>query len=298
MESGTLNIEELHAKSTIRTIKLADLKVDRSYQRDPSQSLVDKIASEWDEVASELLLVSDRGEGREELWVEKGRFYIVNGQHRSLAAAKKSIKQLSARVIDLSEHPDPAAVESLFRLRTNVRMGDKPAERFKAQVRAGDPKSLAIVQILARFDTEINENPTTDAGINAVASVEKLYDVEEGKLLVETLQLLKDIYGVVGGKSSSAPTMVGLAWFILKHAGESNRTRLVEQLKGVGHAALDRRARTIGSTMGGTLWMNYYRAVVDFYNDRLADKSRLEWRTRGATSFKGAAGKWGRSANE
>lgn len=294
MAGEAVDVEALHAASTIERVRLTELKIDRSYQRDPSQRMVDDIASNWDEVASELLLVSQRGEREDPR--ESGMF-IVNGQHRSLGARKKGLEDVWARIIDLTEFEDPAAVEATFRLRTNVRMGDKPLERFKAQVRAGSEESLAIVAILAKFDTEINEAPNLEYGINAVSGVEKLYRVDEGKLLTETLQLIKDTFGHISGKTSSAAMLVGTAWFVLKHSEETSRDRIVERLNAAGTAAIERRARTAQATMGGTLWMNVYRAEVDFYNERLHDNNKLEWRLKGASSFKGASASWGKSTN-
>lgn len=289
--SAVIDIERLQATSKIRKVNLADLQVDRSYQRDPSMTLIDTIAENWDEVASELLLISDRGTRPEEDPVDGG-LWIVNGQHRSLAARKKGIKSVDARIIDLSEHPDPAAVEAIFRLRTNVRMGDKSIERFKAQLRAGNEESVKIEKLLARFDTEINvTGPSQEGGINAVTTVEKLYRFDNsGGLLSEVLQMITDTYGTISGRAASGPVLTALGWFILKHGEEADRSRVVAQLKSVGLEALDRRGRTIASTMGGTLWMNYYRAIVDFYNDRLRDSSKLEWKLRGASAFKAAAG--------
>lgn len=289
-----VDVIALHSASTIEKVRVSELKVDRSYQRDPSQRLVDDIAENWDEVSSELLLVSQRG--IRDLAEESGMF-IVNGQHRTLGARKRNLEEVWARVIDLSEFEDPASIEATFRLRTNVRMGDKPLERFKAQVRAGNPESLAIVDILGRFDTEVNTAPNVEYGINAVSGVEKLYRVDDGKLLTETLQLIKDTFGSVSGKQSSSSMMVGLSWFILKHAEETDRTRVVEKLNSAGTKAIERRARTAQATMGGSLWMNVYRAAVDFYNERLHDNNKLEWRLKGASTFKGSAGSWGKSTN-
>lgn len=281
------SIEQIHATSTIEKVAISSLQVDRSYQREPTQSLVDDIAENWDEVSSELLLVSDRG-------ADRGR-YVVNGQHRTLGARKRGLSEVWARVIDLASAEDPGAIEAMFRLRTNKRMGDKPLERFKAQVRAGDPESRAIQALVERFGTEINEVPTGETGINAVAAVEKLYRLDDGALLSEVFQVIKDTWGYVGGKSASASLMNGLAWFIYKHAEESDRVRLTEKMKEVGLGALDRRARTISSTMGGTLWLNYYRGIVDVYNERLHDKSKLEWKHGGASSWRVSSG-WGKSA--
>jgi hypothetical protein len=272
--------------AVVKQVKIADLKVDRSYQRDVSMNLVEEIAYNWDEVASELILVSNRGEREDP---DDSGFFIVNGQHRTTAARKLNLPKIWARIIDLSEYENPAAIEAGLRLKTNVRMGDRALERFKAQLIAGDEDSLAIVKILAKFDCEINSVPDADTGINTVSSVEALYRVDQGGILIETLQMVKDVYGFVGGRQTTSNLLKGIAWFILKHSQESDRERLVKLLRTTGHAALDRKARTIQAVMGASLWANYYRSIVEIYNEKLTDKHRLEWALRGSTTFKGGS---------
>lgn len=273
--------EQLAATSVVRQVAIDTLKVDRSYQRDVSMRMVDEIVGKWDEVASELLLVSDRGE-RED---GTGGLYLVNGQHRTTAAKKMGLKKVWARIINLTEHPDPAKVEAGLRLMTNVRLGDRPTERFKAQLRSGNEESKAIVKILSEFDTEINEVPVQDEGINSVSGVETLYRVDDGGLLREVLEVIRKAYGKVGGRYATLNIMKGVAWFIVKHADDTDRDRLIAQLEVTGPAQLDRRARASQSVMGGTLWLNYYRTIVELYNDNLHQKNKLKWATRGSGSF-------------
>ena len=282
-------LQELHANSKIEKVKLSSLKIDYSYQRDTSEKLVDDIANNWDVIASELILVSDRGSRPKDGDVKGGRF-IVNGQHRSKAAQKKGLEEIDARIIDLRKEEDPAAIEAGFRLKTNIRLGDRSLERFKAQLRAGDPESLGIVKLLKQFDAEINVQPNPDQGINAVVTIEKIYRVDDGALLRDTLTLVKDVWKYVGGKYSSSNLLYGLAWFIEKHADESDRTRLVAKLESIGISVLEQRARTIKLTMGGSLWVNYYRAIVELYNEQLREKKRLQWKLRGSQSLQRRSG--------
>lgn len=284
--------EDFHTKSVIVEMPLEQLKIDRSYQRDPSQTMADEIASKWSIVASELILVSDRGAGREHLWPENGRYYIVNGQHRSIAARKLGHPRIWARVVDLSDLDDPGAQEALFRLDLNLSLGDRATERFKAKIRAGDDDALEIVRILASFDTQINEVPNAELGINAVSTVEQLYQAE---LLYDTLALIKDAYGTLGGRVVSSGLMRAVAWFVEKHAWESDRYRVVEKLRVTGVEALYRRAITFQSTRQGSLWVNYYWAMVDLYNDKLSQGNRLEPRLRSSgkvTDSKKGSVKW------
>lgn len=284
MAAQKVEVEALHAASKIEEVPLAKLQTDYSYQRDTSERLVDDIANDWDTVASELILVSNRGVRPTDGEV-KGGLFIVNGQHRSKAALKKGMDRIWARVIDLRKAEDPAQIEAGFRLKTNVRLGDRPLERFKAQLRSGDEESLAIEKILTSFGTEINTQPQGDVGINCVATIEALYRIDNGALLKDTLEVVRDTWTYVGGKHAHAAPLKGICWFVEKHAEESDRTRLVSKLKGVGDSALESRARTIGLTMGGSLWVNYYRAIVDLYNEQLREKNRLSWMLRGAQSM-------------
>lgn len=276
-------LAELHANSKIEDVSLQRLQIDYTYQRDLSETLVDEIANNWDVIASELILVSNRGtrNGSD----VRGGLFIVNGQHRSKAAQKKGLDKIAARVIDLRKEDDPAAIEAGFRLKTNVRLGDQPLERFKAELRAGDPRAADIKKILGQFDTQINEQTNTETGVNAVVSIESIYDYDGGGLLRDTLTLVKETYGQVGGTNAKAPVLKALAWFIDKHANESDYTRLTSKLQGIGLTALGARAKTIQLTLGGTLWFNYYRAVVDLYNEQLRDTKRLQYKQRGARTL-------------
>ncbi len=270
-------IENFHETSVIEEISLEALNIDRSYQRDPSQSLVEDIAAHWDEVASELVLVSNRGNGQG-LW-------LVNGQHRSLAARKLGHETIWARIVDLSNLKDPAAVEAELRLKLNVKLGDRPLERFKAQVRAGDEDSLKIVKIMEKFDTQIASKMGGE-GIGAISTVEAIFGQDPtGALLVETLEIIRDSFARLTGKVVSAAMLKGVAWFIEKHDAEVDRGRLHEKIASVGIEAIHRKAVTMQSVMGGSMWMNYYRTLVDIYNDGLHVKSRLEFRLRGANAF-------------
>lgn len=278
-------VDELHATSRIEEVDLALLKIDSNYQRDISEKLVDNICETgWDQVAAELITVSDRGK-RPDGGDVRGGLYIVNGQHRSKAAQKLGLTKVWARVIDLRKDEEPAKMEARFRLRTNVRLGDRPLERFKAQLCAGDEASLAIVKILASYGAEINIVPTPDVGINAVSTIEALYRLDEGGLLRETLEVVRDAYGYVGGRNAGANQLKAICWFIEKHADESDRTRLVSKLQTIGGTALETRARTTQLSMSGALWVNYYRAIVDLYNESLREKSRLQWKLRGKSAL-------------
>jgi hypothetical protein len=279
----------LHANARDMKVDPTILQVDLSYQRDPSRELVDKIQGEYDEVAAGVILVADRGE-RPEKGKVKGGLFIVNGQHRTLAAIGLNVKRVDARVIDLSGEKDPGAVEAMLRLRTNVRLPDRSLERFKAQLRSGDEQSIAIQKLLARYDTEINHVANGEFGINCVAAIETLYAYDDGSLLKDTLDLMRDVYGEIRGPAAAASLFKGTAWFIEAHPNGINRDRLVERMQTMSIVQLNARARTHASVMGKTLWFNIYRTIVELYNDKLTQGQRLEWVSRGANRLSASHG--------
>lgn len=275
-------LDKLHSSSVVQKVPLKMLQIDRSYQRNPSQSLVELIANDYDELASELVLVSNRGKRSGDIL---GGYFLVNGQHRSLAAQKLDHEDIWARIMDTSKLDDPAALEAALRIKLNVKLGDQPLERFKAQVRAGDEDSLAIVKILAHFGTRVNEKIDMNEGINSIATMEALYAVDGGALLAETLEIIKEAFGNLSGKRVSAAMLKGLGWFVEKHGSQTDRGRLMDRIRLAGTEQIHRRGITQQSVMGGSLWMNYYRAFVELYNDGLQQKSRLEWILKGANKF-------------
>lgn len=285
-------VDEIHAKSEIKEVDVTKMRIDTSYQRDFSEVLVDDIANNWDAVAAELVTISWRGMRKDDPNGVEGGFFVVNGQHRSKAAQKKGLLKIWARVIDLSKEVDPAAIEAGFRLRTNKRLGDRPLERFKAQLRANDDESIAISKLVVSVGSEINMAPNPDQGINCISTIETIYRLDDGVTLRHTLQIVKDVYGYAGGKFAKSDLLKAISWFIEKHADESDRDRLVSKMKAIGANVLEQRARTTNLTMGGSLWLNYYRTLVDLYNEQLRERNRLEWKTRGKSAL-GTTGKRG-----
>ena len=279
LKEAKLDADGFHSRSKILQVEVAALKIDRSYQRELSQRIVDEISGDWNEVASELILVSNRGNPG----TEHGGLYVVNGQHRTMAARKLKHKKIWARVVDLTDLDDPGAVEADLRLKTNSKLADRSPERFKAQLRAGNPESLDIVRVLDEYGTFINLVPTKDGnGLNSIAAVEQIYQVDDnGSLLAETLSALKAAYGTINHEIANANSLKAVSWFLQHHAMEANFDKLAESLRALGPAALLMRSNMRRGSEGGATWTNMYRVLVDLYNDGLIKKHRLTPTVRG-----------------
>lgn len=283
----TATLDEIKAASVVKPVRLARLQVDTIYQRVPSMKLVDQIEADWNLIASELILVSDRGP-REDGSGILGGLFVVNGQHRLIAALRLGLEELDARVINLRKESNPVAIEAALRLQTGVRLSDKTFERFKAQLAAGDEDSLKIVKILTSYGTKPMTGPGEE-GITAIATIERLFRVDDGPLLSETLQVILDAWGDFDGRKSSSAIMKGIAWFIKTHVASADtpadRARLVSKLRSLTATQLDARARQFAGTMGGALWLNVHLAILDLYNDGLGGRNKLQFSKKGASKF-------------
>lgn len=261
----------------LEVVKIEDLHRDMSYQRPINQELVDQIARKWDIAAAGPIVVSRRA---------NGDLYIVNGQHRTAAARQVGETEIIAQVLNGLT----AAEEAVLRLKGNVRRTDKPQERFQAQLTAGDPESHAIKQIVEALGGVVNTSPQATYGINAVSSLEGLYRRDNGILLTRTLETIKDMYGVLDGEAVTVSILKAVAWFLDAHRAGYDRARLIERCQDVGAQRLIQQARNHKAVMGGAMWVNTYRAIVEAYNERLSDAKKLEVRTGKASSFQNAVG--------
>lgn len=252
---------------TLEVVHIDDLNVDYTYQRDLNAELVNKIKDSYDMAVAGTIVISRRANGS--LWV-------VDGAHRVAGASLAGEKEMLAQVLTGLDQK----TEAELRLKGNVKRSDKSAERFKAQVAAGYVESVAIVEILTNFDTKLNlAAPDSYHGINAISAVESIYRLNKGIMLTRVLEMIRDAFGQIGGKTASSSMLRGIAWLIQKHEREMDRGRMIDKMSRDGVDMIERKARSIKLTHGGALWVNYYRAFVDSYNERLLEKSKLEWKT-------------------
>jgi hypothetical protein len=89
---------------------------------------------------------------------------------------------------------------------------------------------------------------------------------------------------------ASSDLLKGLTWFLGRHEDDIDMERFERMFRLMGPAALSRSARAHKASLGGSLWVNTYRGLVTMYNEGLSDASKLEWKTKGSTSWKVAGG--------
>jgi hypothetical protein len=271
----------------IKLVKVGDLKVDHSYQRDLKAPMLEKMQDRsFDDATAGIISVSLR---------PNGELYIVDGQHRSALARLEGRELILAQVF---EGLTPQQ-EADLRDRMHLRRADTVYEIFKARIFAGDPVARGMQRVAKEFETQLNFVPDAKHGINTIATIEAIYRADEGKTLRRVFRVIRESWGSVEGPNATAALVKGVYWFMERHAEETEYDRVIARLKTEGPQSLMRMARSHQGAMGGSLWLNTYRAIVETYNYGLREGSKLEWRTSNWSSSRidrqgGGSGGWNR----
>jgi ParB-like chromosome segregation protein Spo0J len=254
----------------LEVVRIDDLRVDHRYQRELNQALVERIldgrGGGYDLVAADVITVAKR---------PNGELFIVNGQHRAAAAKIAGEAEMLAFVYDgLSIEQ-----EADLRLKSNTRRSDTSLERFWGMVAAGDQEAIGLRDLIETAGGKINRTPNSHTGINAIAALESMY-ADDQELLTWTLQAITEAYGSLDGENVMVPQLRGLYWFLKVHEGEYNWRTLIERAKQHGPEDLMRKSRAHRAVSGGADWLNVYRALLEVYNHRRMEHTRLQQKVK------------------
>lgn len=198
------------------------LHVDHTYQRDKiNNERVSEYAADFKWLKCGTIQVALRPDGR---------YFVVDGQHRALAAAKRDdIKTIPCMVFFAK---DVAAEAGAFiAINTDRGQVSTPA-RHKAGIASHDPAALALESALEQAGLRIQ--PGGNGGtIQAVGMLYKMLH-EDAKLMVPVLSLVREVAGSDGVNS----VVLGALFWIARQDPSvlwgAHASRLVE----LGQAAL------------------------------------------------------------
>lgn len=141
----------------------AMLVIDHSYQRNAKNARVLKLAKRWNWLACGVLTVAKRG----------GRYFVVDGQHRLMAALKRSdIDRLPCLVFESAEMREEAVA---FRDANKERRPITTFEQWNADLVAQDESTLfahAIITNAGRSPSE-TAGPATVRCLSAVVAASR-----------------------------------------------------------------------------------------------------------------------------
>ena len=164
------NTYELWGKR-IACIPVELLELDHAYQRTETGN-ANKLAENWDDTACEFLLVSFRD----------GKFYVIDGQHRMIAAKINGIKSLPCVILTGLTRSEEARRFSVQGVGRKVLT---PTDTFKANIECGnkDYKEVAtdmeIKRICDKYGVVI-----TKSNFNLEHNQKRLRSINRSRLIV------------------------------------------------------------------------------------------------------------------
>lgn len=154
--------EKRGEKGELAWVNKNTLSVDSSYQRGAASNKVLKIAAHWSWVGCGVIVVSRR----------KGLLYVVDGQHRVMAALKRDdITHLPAIIFENEEAKKEA--EGFIDLNVNR----KPltfVHKYKALLVAGDKHAIMVEDMLQEYGVSIvngKAKKSTNSGARLLKSM-------------------------------------------------------------------------------------------------------------------------------
>lgn len=234
------------------------LQVHPSYQRDLIPSKVTEFCSSWSWIALGALVVGERN----------GEFWVIDGQHRLLAAKRRSdINTLPCMVFVT----DGIKEEALAFLKLNT--GRKPVTAFakqKALVTSGDETAVFVSKVCDELGIRVMKASTSPATLVCVAWCNK----RAAENRDEFKRVLALVAEICSRDNIPIPEKVleGI-WHLNQKCGDGlNDKRLVRRIREKGgRALLDAaiRASSYFAAGGGRVWAN---GILDELNKGLQRK--------------------------
>jgi len=219
------------------------LKVHPAYQRDVIQQKVSEITAAWSWVSLGALVVGKR----------RGEYWVIDGQHRALAAKRRSdITMLPCVVFETSSVQE----EALGFLGLNG--GRKPVTavaKHKAMVAGGDEVAGFVRDVISMYGLKISTNSNAVDHIKCVAWCIKRAKDNRGTFM-RVMRLGSELCRA--SEISVHERILEGLWVLHQRCGDGlDDKRLVKRLADVGgRALLDgiNRAAAYYATGGGRIW--------------------------------------------
>jgi len=268
-------------KSKFGMVPVTDLNIDPSAQRKLSMQWVTAHVANFDVDQLGYIVVNRR---------DDGKLYVIDGQHRTelMRAVGWADQRIQAELFDGLSQREEA---ELFNAR-NDRRAVRKFDHFRISVTAGDPQACDISDIVVKAGLVITDTSSTDGGIAAVDSLEKIYEgggitsAREGRsALQRTLETIKQAWGTsAAGFNGSLLHGIGLVQ--LRYNGDIDQRAMATKLGPVkgGAPGLLGNARSLRELNGRPVHHCVASIVVDIYNKGRRTGKLDTWESGGAKS--------------
>lgn len=169
--------------SRLALVRVAELKVDYTYQRPLDERRVASIASNYSAALAGVVDVSER---------ENGDRYLVDGQHRAKGAQRAGEEFITAVV-----HPGltVGGEARLFYLKNTTTRKPSAFSVFRARLGAGESNAVAIGEVCQSLGISIADGGWTHRSTKAVASLDRIFQLIGPAGLLATLRVLDRAFG-------------------------------------------------------------------------------------------------------
>jgi hypothetical protein len=183
------NWTQIDKQGQFMLLEKARLQIDTSYQRlHVSEAKIKDIASQWSWIALGAIAVGKRN----------GEYWVIDGQHRTLASYRRSdITHLPCMIFDTTEVAEEAQG---FLNANDKRRPVSAAAKHRAGVVAGDLLAIKIQALLDHFGLTVQDAAHTPNSIKCIAVVR-----ERAK---EDFDALRDILELCVGLARAENTYV------------------------------------------------------------------------------------------
>lgn len=249
-------------KREIRKLRLEEINIDPSYQRDFRLAHAQKIASEFDIQKMGIPLLNDRN----------GKLFCVDGQH-SIHAVKiinsvfpGFITSIECEVVVLDRVKDEAG---LF-VGRNDRSKVPPTNTFKAKHRSGDATCIRVANIL--HGRGLSVKGMRKKNTVAITCIVPVCWAHKMGVLEDTIDVIKATYGLIE-RAFQVTVFHPVAALIAKNRGHVNLNHLAQTLSKFTPAGL---LTQCGTTDGRIRTVNIANFIVRAYNKSAKKADRIE----------------------
>ena len=245
-------------------VRLQNLKVDYSYQRDPRPSWVNKIVREYDPAQVRQLILSKR---------DDGTLYVIDGNHTKEATLRVvgENAELPASIFTGLSVKDEA--ELFYKYNSNskkVRFGEK----LKANVTSGDKKATEYVRELNASGIDWSYSGGSKSGpFEAHNGAMKLLDAYGEDVFVDALRTL---FWTGNHSIYTAYTLGGIC-YLIKYTN-IDKHELAKKLTNVKGQDLKQHAAVFGKFANDSGELSnraFANVLLIYYNNRKQGKNKI-----------------------
>jgi hypothetical protein len=252
-----------HISKMSSIVKISDLTIDYTYQRQPIMKKVNKIAKNFDSDILGVIICSMR---------EDGSIAVIDGSHRVHALRMKGLNDSTVNALVYFSLTIQEEAK-IFAMLNQEHTKPNTTDIFKAGIVSGDEETIAINKILNSLGLIIGVGPG-DNKVRAISTIRRVYRNAGEKVLRDTLYTIKSAYG--DSSSTMRDVLISAVAIVYNRYGAKVEvSRMITTLQKFGNPnTLIANAKSIGVNASSVTASALPFVIVNAYNQRLT-KNRL-----------------------